>query len=282
MSDHSQTPPGNRPPAGRVFRPFTGGAATGQGSLRPSTPPSRPMRRPGQPFRPFFVGAHSQVRPREPQPAPTPVTVATTVAEPVASTPVPPTVHAEAAPIAHEAWEQYFAPQAEQQAVPEERQPEPAASAHSSEITVEVPQIDDVPIEREAEPATPAAPPRATSSPPVTVEVPAIPSEEAMAAIRDVATEGDLWEAAYTPAAPINEPSTDVVIDEVEAAFESAPPSAGDNTRADDVLVAAATLEAIARRLRNGEVDLLPAPGANMSREESALATVLAALLANR
>jgi hypothetical protein len=320
MSHPSQTPPGNRPPNARVFRPFTGGGTAGQGAPTSPTPPATPQRRAGQPFRPF-VGAHgATIAPTEPQRQPTPTIVATAV-EPVvesipASAPAP-TYHApEPAPIAHEAWERYVAPEPEPYIAPEpqayvapaepyitpprayvvpepeafiapepdrsvleEPIAEPAPTVRNSEITVEVPQIGDAEFELEAEPIASAAPTKA--KPPITVEVPAIPSEEAMAAIRDVAHEGDLWETAYSSAS-IEQPSKDVVIDEVEAAFSESAPSSNDRTRLDDALVAAITLEAIARRLRNGEVDIRPAPGASMSAEESALATVLAALLANR
>jgi hypothetical protein len=239
----------------------------------------------------------------------------------VESIPAPaPTYHEpEPAPIAHEAWERYVAPEPEPYIAPEpqayiapEPEPytapgpqaylapkleafiapepgrlvheepiaEPAPAVRNSEITVEVPQIDDAEFELEPE-SIASAEQNAKARPPITVEVPAIPSEEAMAAIRDVAHEGDLWETAYSSAS-IEEPSSDVVIDEVEAAFSESAPSSNDTARLDDALVAAITLEAIARRLRNGEVDIRPARGASMSAEESALATVLAALLANR
>lgn len=311
MSHPSQTPPGNRPPNSRVFRPFTGGGTAGQGAQTSTTPPASPQRRSGQPFRPF-VGAHGATisPPEAQQQQPAPVILATAV-EPVGeSIPAPaPTYHApEPVPIAHEAWERYVAPEPEafiapvpqayivpepeayiapepqayvasEPAILEEPIAEPAPPVRNTEITVEVPQIEDAEFELEPESIVSTEPAR--PRPPITVEVPAIPSEEAMAAIRDVAHEGDLWETAYSSAS-IEEPSSDIVIDEVEAAFsESAPPS-NDSARLDDALVAAITLEAIARRLRNGEVEIRPAPGASMSAEESALATVLAALLANR
>ena len=319
MSHPSQTPPGNRPPNARVFRPFTGGGTAGQGAPTSPTPPASPQRRPGQPFRPFVGAQGATIAPTEAEQPPAPVIVATAVEPVVESIPAPaPTYHApEPTPIAHEAWERYVAPDPEPYIAPEpqayvapdpepyitpprayivpepeayiapepdrsvleEPIAEPAQTVRNSEITVEVPQIDDVEFEPEPEPIVSAAPTKA--KPPITVEVPAIPSEEAMAAIRDVAHEGDLWETAYS-SAPIEEPSHDVVIDEVEAAFSESVPSSNDRTRLDDALVAAITLEAIARRLRNGEVDIRPAPGASMSAEESALATVLAALLANR
>jgi len=291
MSHPSETPPGNRPPNARVFRPFTGGAGTaGQGS-QPSSTPGGMQRRPGQPFRPF-IGAQVQaasVAPLEAPPSEPAIVAAATVVEPVAeSVPFPtPTYHEpEPAPIAHEAWERYVAPEPEPQ---HEREPvaqepiaaEPPRVVHNPEITVEVPQIEHAEFRIEAEPSSYPAPTLAKSMPPITVEVPAIPSEEAMAAIRDVAHEGDLWEAAYS-SVPAEGPSSNVVIDEVEAAFSETAPSSNDNGRTDEALVAAMTLEAIARRLRDGEIDIRPARGANMSKEESALATVLAALLANR
>ena len=300
MSHPSQTPPGNRPPNARVFRPFTGGGTPGQGAPTSSTPPASSPRRPGQPFRPF-IGAHGATNaPAEPQPA-SPVTVAATAVEPVAQ-PIPaatPSYHEpEPAPIAHEAWERYVAPEPEAYIAPVLHAyiapepeafiaPEPELSVpqepivRNTEITVEVPQIEDADLELEPESIVSAEAPQAKSRAPITVEVPAIPSEEAMATIRDVSHEGDLWETAYS-SAPIEEPSSDIVIDEVEAAFSESAPSSNDNARLEDALIAAITLEAIARRLRNGEVDIRPAPGASMSAEESALATVLAALLANR
>ncbi len=294
MSHPSQTPPGSRPPSARVFRPFTGGGGggtTGQGTPTSSTPPAGALRRPGQPFRPF-VGAHgaqgAAIAPAEPQQQPTPVIVAATAREPVVETiPAPaPTYHEpEPAPIAHEAWERYVAPEPEPEleslVAGEPIAAEPAPAVSNSEITVEVPQIEDAEFDVQPEPVIASEPMQATSMPPITVEVPAIPSEEAMAAIRDVAHEGDLWEPAYSTAQAI-EPSLDVVIDEVEAAFSESAPTSPSDTRTDDALVAATALEAIARRLRNGEVEISPAPGANMSTEESALATVLAALLAKR
>ena len=292
MSQPSETPPGNRPPNARVFRPFTGGAggSAGQGS-QPSSSPGGMQRRPGQPFRPF-IGAQVQaasVAPLEAPPPQAPIIAAATVVEPVVeSVPFPtPTYHEpEPAPIAHEAWERYVAPEPVPQHEPEAVAPEPMAAepprvVHNPEITVEVAQIEDAEFRIEAEPSSYRAPTLAKSMAPITVEVPAIPSEEAMAAIRDIAHEGDLWETAYS-SVPADEPSSSVVIDEVEAAFSETAPSSNDNGRMAEALVAATTLEAIARRLRDGEIDILPARGANMSREESALATVLAALLANQ
>lgn len=323
MSHSSQTPPGNRPPNARVFRPFTGGGTAGQGAQTSTTPPAGTQRRAGQPFRPFVGAPGAAIAPTEPQQQP-PVIVATAVEPVVESIPEPAQTYLapEPAPIAHEAWERYVAPEPEPYDTPEpqadiapepephiapepqayiapepasfispEPEPEldplatqeplsePAQTVHNSEITVEVPQIDDAEFEFEQESIVSAEPAKARA--PITVEVPAIPSEEAMAAIRDVAHEGDLWETAYSSAS-IEEPSSDIVIDEVEAAFSKSGPSSNDNARLDDALVAAITLEAIARRLRNGQVDIRPAPGASMSAEESALATVLAALLANR
>lgn len=281
MSHPSQTPPGNRPPNARVFRPFTGGVGgtAGQGTPPSPTPPATAQRRPAQPFRPF-VGAHG----RQPLPQPAPVVAATAVEPIVESIPVaaPTYNEPEPAPIAHEAWERYVAPELEPQPLHEvESDPELAPVAHNSGITVEVPQIEKAAFELEPEPVIAPEPMQAKSTPSITVEVPAIPSDEAMAAIRDIAHEGDLWETAYSTEPAIETPR-DVVIDEVEAAFnEPAVPPPNDG-RIDDALVAATTLEAIARRLRSGEVDIRPAPGANMSTQESALATVLAALLANR
>lgn len=302
MSHPSQ--PGNRPPNARVFRPFTGGGTAGQGVPTSPTPPASPQRRAGQPFRPFVGAQGATIAPTEQPPPPIPTIVATAVEPIVESIPAPaPTYHApEPAPIAHEAWERYHAPEPGPYVAPEPHtyiapkteafnapEPnrsvlegpiaEPAQTVRNSEITVEVPQIDDAQFELEPEPIVSAEP--AKARPPITVEVPAIPSEEAMAAIRDVAHEGDLWETAYS-SAPIEQPSSEIVIDEVEAAFSESAPSSNDRTRLDDALVAAITLEAIARRLRNGEVDIRPTPGASMSAEESALATVLAALLATR
>jgi hypothetical protein len=249
------------------------------------------QRRPGQPFRPF-IGAQLQtasVAPLEAPPSEPAIVAAATAVEPVIeSVPVPtPTYHEpEPAPIAHEAWERYVAPEREPQDEPEPVAAEPIAAepprvVHHPEITVEVPQIEDAEFKIEEEPSISPEPRLAKSMPPITVEVPAIPSEEAMAAIRDIAHEGDLWETAYS-SAPIEEPSRNVVIDEVEAAFSESALSSNDSGRMEGALVAATTLEAIARRLRNGEIDILSAPGANMSKEESALATVLAALLANQ
>ena len=249
------------------------------------------QRRPGQPFRPF-IGALVQpasVVPLEAPPSePATVAAATAVEPAVESVRVPtPTYHGpEPAPIAHEAWERYVAPEPELRHEPEPLAPEPIAAepprvVHHPEITDEVPQIEDAQFKIEEEPSISPEPRLAKSMPPITVEVPAIPSEEAMAAIRDIAHEGDLWETAYS-SMPAGEPSSNVVIDEVEAAFSESAPSSNDSGRMEGALVAATTLEAIARRLRDGEIDILPAPGANMSKEESALATVLAALLANQ
>jgi len=249
------------------------------------------QRRPGQPFRPF-IGAQVQaasVAPPEAPPSEPAIIAAATVVEPVVeSVPFPaPTYHEpEPAPIAHEAWERYVAPEPQPQHEPEPVAPEPIAAeprrvVHNPPITVEVPQIEDAEFRIEAERSSYREPTLTKSMPPITVEVPAIPSEEAMAAIRDVAHEGDLWETAYS-SVPAYEPSSNVVIDEVEAAFSETAPSSNDNGRMDEALLAAATLEAIARRLRDGEIDILPARGANMSKEESVLATVLAALLANQ
>jgi hypothetical protein len=249
------------------------------------------QRRPGQPFRPF-VGAQVQaasVAPLEAPPSEPAIIAAATVVEPVVeSVPFPtPTYHEpEPAPIAHEAWERYVAPEPEpkherEPVAPEPITAEPPRVVHNPQITVEVPQIEDAGFRIEAEPSSYREPTLSKSIPPITVEVPAIPSEEAMAAIRDVAHEGDLWETAYS-SAPAGEPSSNLVIDEVEAAFSETTPASNDNGRMEEALVAATTLEAIARRLRDGEIDILPARGANMSKEESALATVLAALLANQ
>ncbi len=285
MSHPSQTPPGNRPPNARVFRPFTGGGGTaGQGTPASPTPPPVTQRRAGQPFRPFVSAQRTATAPSEPQQQPAPVIVAATGVEPIVES-IPAaasTYHEpEPAPIAHEAWERYVAPEPEPFVVQEPIAAEPAPLVRNSEITVEVPQIEDAEFDVEPEPVMAPEPMQLMSTSPITVEVPAIPSEEAMAAIRDVAHEGDLWETAYTTALVI-ESSQDVVIDEVEAAFsESAPPSPSDSC-IERTLVAATTLEAVARRLRNGEFEISPAPGANMSTEESALATVLAALLAKR
>lgn len=286
MSHPSETPPGNRPPNARVFRPFTGGAGSAGQGRHPSPAPSGTQRR-----RPF-IGAQVQtasVAPLEAPPSAPAIVVAATAVEPVVeSVPFPtPTYHEpEPAPIAHEAWERYVAPEPEPQHEPEPAAAEPISAEpprvlHHPEITVEVPQIEDAEFKIEAEPSSEPEPTLAKSMPPITVEVPAIPSEEAMAAIRDVAHERDLWETAYS-SVPADESSSDVVIDEVEAAFSESALSSNDSGRMEEALAAASTLEAIARRLRNGEIDILPAPGANMAKEESALVTVLAALLANQ
>ncbi len=285
MSHPSQTPPGNRPPNTRVFRPFTGGGGTsGQGTPTNTPPQAGTQRRPGQPFRPFAGAQGATIVPVEPQQPPAPVVVASVAVQSVVE-PVPapaPTHHEpEPAPIRHEVWERYVAPEPEPAVFEAPIAAEPSPPVPNSEITVEVPQIDDADSEGEPEPVIAPQPVQMKSTPPITVEVPAIPSEEAMAAIRDVAHEGDLWEPAYSTA-PAIEPSRDVVIDEVEAAFsDSAPPSPSDS-RMEEAHAAATTLEAIARRLRRGDVAISPAPGASMSTEESALATVLAALLAKR
>ena len=291
MSHPSETPPGNRPPHARVFRPFTGGARPAEQGREPSPTPISTQRRPGQPFRPF-TGTQAMAATVTPPEAPTTepaIVLAATAVEPVVESILftTPTYHEpEPAPIAHEAWERYVAPEPEPQHEPEPVVLEPIAAepphvVSKPEITVDVPQIEDAEFKIEAEPSSAPEPTIVRSMPPITVEVPAIPSEEAMAAIRDVAHEGDFWEPAYS-SAPANEPPSNVVIDEVEAAFSESAPAANGSGSTDKALVAATTLEEIARRLRNGDIDILPAHGANMAKEESALATVLAALLANR
>lgn len=289
-----QKPPGNRPSNARVFRPFTGAPMPGQGTPATSPPSAGAMRRSGQPFKPFVGTQRVAATPQETPSQPPPAIAAVTLAEPEAAVheppiesielPAPAYHEPEPAPIAHEAWEKYVALLPEELVAPQEPIPSQSiAEPHSSpEITVEVPQLEVFEAEPEGEVAVESGSDQRKPAP-ITVEVPAILSEEAMAAIRDVSTEGDLWETAYSAAAPISEPPVDTVNDEVEAAFsESAASISSDSAHLEQILVAAATLESLASQLRNGEIDLRPAPGANMSSEEAALATVLAALLANR
>jgi hypothetical protein len=123
----------------------------------------------------------------------------------------------------------------------------------------------------------------------VTAEVPAFqdaPDEEPSAvdeivALQNVASVAPR-KAFETPiyVTPANQASVDTLIDEVDAAFITAGLPTNDHDASEQTLYAATLLESIARRLRTGELRL--GAGSKVSSEESALATVLASLLASR
>jgi hypothetical protein len=77
-----------------------------------------------------------------------------------------------------------------------------------------------------------------------------------------------------------NPPAVESLIDEVDAAFITAGLPSSGALASDDALHAAHLLEATAKRLRAGHIQLR-SPG-EVTSEEAALAAVLAALLANR
>ncbi len=263
MSDPSQIPPGDRPPlqVPRVFRPFAGGPA-GQGSQSPAakSDPSVMGRRPAQPRRPF---AGSQPIPSASE---SPPFEAATVEQGAWWTVVeqaPPALDASAEAIAATG------------ALGDTPQPNDTPQP----VTLEVPAIDyESSAPSSHEPALSAS----EKQPVVTVEVPAIPSVEPETRSAQAHVEPDPLDAPRF-VAPASEPAADSLIDEVDAAFITAGlPSTGGASPTDDALNAAATLEAVARRLRAGEIALRAAHGASMSSQESTLATVLASLLANR
>lgn len=274
MSDPSHIPPGNRPPTARVFRPFAGGSA-GQGSQSPAAvPDARGMdRRPTQPRRPF---AGIQLA-RSPEPvlvpddhAPLPPLIEVSQAPDIAA-PAPPlqTMVAEGA-----AWSRIVEAAPVELDWPRDPIGEDAAlgDGFEGEATPEV-TADLLAISEET-PAPSFVEPTVTvpeKAPVVTAEVPAIAS-----------VEPDPLDAPLF-VAPGREPAAESLIDEVDAAFITAGlPSSGEASASDDAVQAAASLEGIARRLRAGNIALRPASGARMSSDVSALATVLAALLADR
>ncbi len=267
----SQTPPGNRPPSPKVFRPFTGGPP-GQGAGSASPPPASPIGiRPvaARPYRPFAgqpVPANAEAAIPEAEAAPPPV-VALTVQEPVApqapatltpeyQTPVSPSPSPE-----RESWEAYISgpstPDAYTEPVVEHREEkhlQHIEAAYLQPVTEELPQIE---VQEPTPVFNPAIeryglPPRAAYQTPIFV-------------------------------APTSEPPAESLIDEVDAAFiTSGRPSGPESSASDEVLRAAANLEAIARKLRSGKVELRSVSESSLASDEATLATVLAALLATR
>ncbi len=365
MSDSSQIPPGNRPPGGRVFRPFAGSSAE-QGSQSPSAAPdSRAMdRRPMQPRRPFVGG---QSAPSDTAPAPQAINVSPAIdvsptidvsaaTEVAFSTPAVEAEHATAVEratwltiveeepavldfvtdligesatlgdaleigetsalplelpvIAEETFEPSFAEptfsapeklpvvtaevpafeseEIDHSAIPEYAEPDLLGENPTLGDTLETGETSALPLELPAITEETVAPsfveltfsPR-ERLPVVTAEVQAIESgEPARPPIPEYAEPDPLDAPLFI--APNSGPAADL-IDEVDAAFITAGlPSSGDGSPSDDALRAATALEEVARRLRAGDIDLQPGPTASISSEESALATVLAALLANR
>lgn len=278
MSDSSQIPPGNRPPVGRVFRPFAGGSAE-QGSQSPSAAPdSRALdRRPMQPRRPFIGGqsapSNTAAAPAAIHPAIdvrpaleiSPAIDVSTATEVAASAPAVEATHATA--VERATW----------LTIVEE---EPAVLDCGTDLigesvtlgdALEIGKTSELPLELPApaeENFAPSFVERTFSAP---EKLPVVTAEYA---------EPDPLDAPLF-IAPNSEPAADSLIDEVDAAFITAGlPSAG--APSDDALRAATALEEVARRLRAGDLDLQHGATASISSEESALATVLAALLANR
>jgi hypothetical protein len=133
----------------------------------------------------------------------------------------------------------------------------PEAEKNEQEITAEVPEYEPYVI-------TPPEP-----SPVVSAERPAPPPR-----------------AVYqTPlfVAPAGEVPAESLIDDVDAAFIAAGlPSGPEYSASDEALRAAASLEAIARRLRTGKIELRSPSEWSAESDEALLAAVLAALLASR
>lgn len=364
MSDSSQIPPGNRPPAGRVFRPFAGGAAE-QGSQSPSAAPdSRIMdRRPMQPRRPFIGGQSAASNRAAASPAidvgpALDISPATDVSAATAAAPAPPQVEAarattveratwltiveeepavidfgtdligesaalgdalevaetsalplELPAIAGETFELSFAEptfsapeqlpvvtrevpafereESDYSATPEYAEPQPLGEKAALGYALETGQTSALPLELRAVADETFAPSlmeptfsAREQQPVVAAEVQAIEGgEPAQSPIPEYAEPDPLEAPLFI--APNGEPAADSLIDEVDAAFITAGlPSAG--APSDEALRAAAALEEVARRLRAGDLDLQHGAAPSISSEESALATVLAALLANR
>jgi len=143
----------------------------------------------------------------------------------------------------------------EQAAATEARQP--AAEKEEQEITAEVPEYEPYVI-------TPAEPP-----PAVSMERPAPPPR-----------------AVYqTPlfVAPASEVPAESLIDDVDAAFiAEGLPSGPEYSASDEARRAAASLEAIARKLRTGKIELRSLSESTLESDEALLAAVLAALLSSR
>ncbi|MGH7713934.1 MAG: hypothetical protein ACREOG_21825 [Gemmatimonadaceae bacterium] len=154
------------------------------------------------------------------------------------------------------------------------------------------PRAEQVPLVEERDP-TPvfmeAQLPEAEIDAAVTAEVPAYVDHESPTysteELRAYATARDTSDELERPlfVAPASDPPTDSLIDEVDAAFiTSGLPSGGAAVASEAALSTAAMLDTIARRLRAGEIQLPASSAASTASEEAALATVLAALLANR
>jgi hypothetical protein len=309
MSDPSKIPPGNRPPAGRVVRPFAGGSAE-QGSPSPSPDSRVTERRPVQPRRPFVGGQAAPSNAAAPPPAidnspaidvSPDIDFSTAVDVSPAVDVSTPTDIDSSAP-ATEAPDATVVERATWLTIVEA---EPAVLDFGTDLIGENATLGDefemgetstLPLELPAIAKETVAPsfeepilPAPERLPVVTADVLAIDSEEIDHSpipeyVEPVPehVQPDLLDAPLF-IAPSSEPDADSVIDEVDAAFITAGlPSTGDGSPSDDALRAAAALEEVARRLRAGDIDLQRSPTANMSSEESALATVLAALLANR
>lgn len=259
MSDQSNKTPANRPANPRVFRPFAGrpaseGEAEGKGSPAPGS--ESPGRGAPRAVRPFI--AKSDARSNLASPA----DVAARNLEPPAPSGAPPAA----------SWTL-------SEDIAETERP-------SQSITAEVPTYDD----HRATPAileAIAEPLRKTT---VTRELPAIPeddeepvgspAQEAAFAVSERESV-ELLDAA-TFVSPRGGAVAESMIDEVDAAFITAGLPAAEPVASPEAMRAAAALEDIAELLRAGAIELRPTPGMSMTSKESALASVLAALLAKR
>jgi len=308
MSQSSQTPPGNRPPNPKVVRPFTGGP-TGQGeSKSPSSPP--PMgRRPiaGRPYRPFAgqpMPAQAEA-PTPPAEAPTMPAVDLTVEAPAAApaprTPSPAYQTPVISSTDRTAWEAYISGPSSS-----ERHTEPVIQHRDQEPRqpmTEEPQIEvqePTPVystamhEQGGYDPTAATETREAEAESeeqeITAEVPAyepyVVTPPEPSPVISVGRHAPPPRAVYqTPmfVPPTGETPAESLIDDVDAAFIAAGlPSGPEYSASEEALRAAASLEAIARKLRTGKIELRSASESSLASDEAILAAVLAALLATR
>ena len=309
MSQSSQTPPGNRPPNPKVFRPFTGGQ-TGQGeSKSPSS--SAPMgRRPiaGRPYRPFAgqpMPAQAEAAP-PPAEAPTTPAVDLTVEAPAAApaprTPTPAHQPPVISSTDRASWEAYISGQASS-----ETHTEPVIQHRDEEqrppITEELPQLEvqePTPVDSPAmheqggyEPAPATETPEAeaeSEEKEITAEVPEyepyVVTPPEPSPVISFERHAPPPRAVYqTPlfVPPAGETPAESLIDDVDAAFIAAGlPSAPEYHASQEALRAATSLEAIARKLRTGKIELRSTSQSSLASDEAILAAVLAALLASR
>lgn len=308
MSDPSETPPGNRPPAGRVFRPFAGGGAQ-QGSAASHTVERRPM----QPRRPFVGGPAATSGASAPAPLDISPVFDISPAIDVSSTIEISSVIDASPAIAVNATADVAS------SAPAPEIPDPPVVERATWLTIveAEPAVLDFGTGLVGENATlgddsgigepAAAPPdlpaiaEETFAPSFEERVPSPPEKLPVVTAEVLTTESEEIDLSEVPEhvdsiaeygepdlldaplfiAPSSAREADSLIDEVEAAFITAGlPSTGDPS--DDALRAAAALEEIARRLRAGDIELQRNSTGSIASEESALATVLAALLANR